>query len=76
MNFKSISTIIVIVINFTSFTLIPHNSNLVFSEVSESTLSDYEFHGYLEQIKGHLNASIINVQINNSIRSLPCITSY
>jgi hypothetical protein len=38
----------------------------VFSEVSESTISDYEFHGYLEQMKGHLDASIINVQSNNS----------
>ena len=67
MNFKSISTIIVIVINFTIFTIIPHNINLVFSEVSESTLSDYEFHGYLEQMKGHLDASIINIQNNNSV---------
>ena len=67
MNFKSISTIIVIVINIPIFTLIPHNINLVFSEVSESTLSDYEFHGYLEQMKGHLDASIINVQNNNSV---------
>jgi hypothetical protein len=39
----------------------------VFSEVSESTISDYEFHGYLEQMKGHLDASIINVQSNNSV---------
>ncbi|HEX7256802.1 MAG TPA: hypothetical protein VF242_01970 [Nitrososphaeraceae archaeon] len=38
----------------------------MFSEVSESTISDYEFHGYLEQMKGHLDASIINVQSNNS----------
>lgn len=66
MNFKSISTIFVILITFTIFTLIHYNSNLVFSEVSESTISDYEFHGYLEQMKGHLDASIINVQSNNS----------
>ena len=67
MNLKSISTIIVIVINFTIFTIIPHNINLVFSEVSESTLSDYEFHGYLAQMKGHLGASIIDIQNNNSV---------
>ena len=66
MNFKTISTIFVILITFTIFTLIHYNSNLVFSEVSESTISDYEFHGYLEQMKGHLDASIINVQSNNS----------
>ena len=66
MNFKTISTIFVILITFTIFTLIHHNTNLVFSEVSESTISDYEFHGYLEQMKGHLDASIINVQSNNS----------
>lgn len=67
MNFKSISTIFVILINFTIFTLIHYNSSLVFSEVSESSISDHEFHGYLEQMKGHLDASIINVQSNNSI---------
>jgi hypothetical protein len=66
MNFKTISTIFVILITFTIFTLIHYNSNLVFSEVSESTISEYEFHGYLEQMKGHLDASIINVQSNNS----------
>ena len=66
MNFKTISTIFVILITFTIFTLIHYNTNLVFSEVSESTISDYEFHGYLEQMKGHLDASIINVQSNNS----------
>ena len=66
MNFKTISTIFVMLITFTIFPLIHYNSNLVFSEVSESTISDYEFHGYLEQMKGHLDASIINVQSNNS----------
>jgi len=66
MNFKTISTIFVMLITFTIFTLIHCNSNLVFSEVLESTISDYEFHGYLEQMKGHLDASIINVQSNNS----------
>ena len=67
MNFKPISTIFVILITFTIFTLIHYNSNLVFSEVSESTISEYEFHGYLEQMKGHLDASIINIQNNNSV---------
>ena len=66
MNFKSISTISEILINFTIFTLIHYNSNLVVFSISESTISDYEFHGYLEQMKGHLDASIINVQGNNS----------
>ena len=35
---------------------------LVSSVYAQSTLSNYEFHGYLEQIVGHLDASIINVQ--------------
>jgi len=39
----------------------------VFAQSIESTISDYEFHGYLEQMKGHLDASIINVQSNNSV---------
>src|SRR5215204_934481 len=67
MNFIFISAIFVILISITIITLIHHNSNLVFAESLESTISDYEFHGYLEQMKGHLDASIINVQSNNSV---------
>src|SRR5215213_486093 len=62
MNFIFISAIFVILISITIITLIHHNSNLVFAESLESTISDYEFHGYLEQMKGH-----INVQSNNSV---------
>src|SRR5215203_2956495 len=68
MNFIFISAIFVILISIiTIFTLIHHNSNLVFAQSIESTISDYEFYGYLEQMKGHLDASIINVQSNNSV---------
>ena len=67
MNFIFISAIFVILISITIITLIHHNSNLVLAESLESTISDYEFHGYLEQMKGHLDASIINVQSNNSV---------
>ena len=70
MNFIFISTIFVILISITIITLIHHNSNLVFAESLESTISDYEFHGYLEQMKGHLDASIINVQSNNSVLAI------
>jgi hypothetical protein len=45
------------------------NNNFLFSVEAQqpSTISDHEFHGYLEQMKGHLDASILNVQNNNSI---------
>ncbi len=42
----------------------------MFVESPQFTGSDYEFHGYLEHMKGHLNASIINVQSNNSVLDL------
>src|SRR5215212_1603981 len=45
------------------------NNNFLFSVEAQqpSTISDHEFHGYLEQMKGHLDASILNVQNNNSV---------
>jgi hypothetical protein len=45
------------------------NNNFLFSVEAQqpSTISDHEFHGYLEQMKGHLDASILNVQNNNRI---------
>jgi len=45
------------------------NNNFLFSVEAQqpSTISDHEFHGYLEQMIGHLDASILNVQNNNSI---------
>jgi hypothetical protein len=35
--------------------------------LKHNTLSDHELNGYLEQMIGHLEASIINVQSNNSV---------
>src|SRR5215204_7203870 len=45
------------------------NNNFLFSVEAQqpSTISDHEFHGYLEQMIGHLDASILNVQSNNSV---------
>ena len=70
MNLKfSLTTIfaISVVVYFTIFPSLYSNSNLFSSvEAQQSTISDHELHGYLEQMKGHLDASIINVQSNNS----------
>jgi hypothetical protein len=37
------------------------NNNFLFSVEAQqpSTISDHEFHGYLEQMKGHLDAIIV-----------------
>ncbi|HEU4482885.1 MAG TPA: hypothetical protein VFR65_07505, partial [Nitrososphaeraceae archaeon] len=43
------------------------NNNLFSVEAQKFTISDHEFHGYLEQMIGHLDASILNVQNNNSL---------
>src|SRR5215203_1002593 len=44
--------------NFFFFSVVPQQP---------SPISIHEFHGYLEQMIGHLDASILNVQNNNSI---------
>jgi hypothetical protein len=62
-----LTTIFAISVYFTIFPSLYSDSNLFSSvEAQQSTLSDYEFHNYLEQMIGHLDASIINVQSNNS----------
>jgi hypothetical protein len=70
----TISAISVIAIYFTILSSLYSDSNLFYSSFSivkaqqqQSSISDHEFHGYLEQMKGHLDASIINVQSNNSV---------
>jgi hypothetical protein len=62
-------SIIYFTIIFSSSSSSYSNNNFLFSVEAQqpSTISDHEFHGYLEQMKGHLDASILNVQNNNSI---------
>ena len=69
MKLKFILTkIFAISVYFTIFPSLYSDSNLFSSvEAQQSSLSDYEFHDYLEQMIGHLDASIINVQSNNSV---------
>src|SRR5687768_5756374 len=62
-----LTTIFAISVYFTIFPSLYSDSNLSsYVEAQQSTLSDYELHNYLEQMIGHLDASIINVQSNNS----------
>jgi hypothetical protein len=49
------------------FSSLYSNNNLFSAEAQQFTISDHEFHGYLEQMIGHLDASILNVQNNNSL---------
>lgn len=60
-----------VVVYFTIFPSLYSDSNLFSSFVVQAqqstTISDHELHGYLEQMNGHLDASIINVQGNNSV---------
>ena len=67
MSLKLILTIFAISIYFTIFSLLYSDSNLFAVEAQQSPISDHEFHGYLEQMIGHLDASILNVQNNNSV---------
>jgi hypothetical protein len=70
MNLKIILTTIFI-ISIVCLIILPSlysNSNLFSSvKAQQYTISDHELHGYLKQMKGHLDASIINVQSNNSV---------
>ena len=62
-----------VVVYFTIFPSLYSDSNLfssssfVVQAQQSTTISDHELHGYLEQMNGHLDASIINVQGNNSV---------
>ena len=70
MTLKLILTTIIIIplLYFTITTSLYSNNDIVsFVYAQHSTLSDHELHGYLEQMIGHLDASIINVQSNNSV---------
>lgn len=74
MSLKVISTIFAIsIIYFTiifssSASLYLDSNFLFFVEAQQPfTISDHEFHAYLEQMIGHLDASILNVQNNNSV---------
>ena len=67
MNLKVLTSIFAIPIYFTIFSSLYFNNLLFSAEAQQSTISDHEFHGYLEQMIGHLDASILNVQNNNSL---------
>ncbi len=64
---KLILTIFAISVYFTIFSSLYFHGNLFAVEAQQSTISDHEFHGYLEQMIGHLDASVENVQNNNSV---------
>ena len=68
----TISAISVIAVYFTIFASSLYSDSNLFSfvDAQQSAISDHEFHGYLEQMKGHLDASIINVQSNNSVLAI------
>ena len=67
MSLKLILTIFAISVYFTIFSSLYSHGNLFAVEAQQSTISDHEFHGYLEQMIGHLDASVENVQNNNSV---------
>ncbi len=67
MSLKVLLTIFAISIYFTIFSPLYSNNNLFSVDAQKFTISDHEFHGYLEQMIGHLDASILNVQNNNSL---------
>jgi hypothetical protein len=46
--------------------LIYFDKNYFSSRAQQLVISDYDFNNYIEQMKGHLDASIINVQNNNT----------
>lgn len=47
-------------------TLLYFDKNFLSVGAQQSIVSDYDFNNYIEQMNGHLDASIINVQNNNT----------
>ena len=67
MSLKLILTIFAISVYFTISSSLYFHNNLFAVEAQQYTIRDHEFHGYLEQMIGHLDASVENVQNNNSV---------
>ncbi|MGZ5551532.1 MAG: hypothetical protein ACXWE7_12180 [Nitrososphaeraceae archaeon] len=67
MSLKLILTIFAISVYFTISSSLYFHNNLFAVEAQQYTISDHEFHGYLEQMIGHLDASVENVQNNNNV---------
>ena len=67
MSLQVLFTIFALSIYFVIFSSLYSDSNLFSVEAQPSTVSDHEFHGYIEQMIGHLDASILNVQNNNGV---------
>ena len=49
---------------------LPFDHDIVHAQNINSKLSDYEFHSYIEQMIGHLNASVENKQNNNTMLAI------
>jgi hypothetical protein len=67
MSLKLILTIFAISAYFTISSSLYFHNNLFAVEAQPYTIRDHEFHGYLEQMIGHLDASVENIQNNNSV---------
>ena len=67
MSFKLILPVLAISIYFFVFPSLDSDNNLFAVEAQQHTISDQEFHGYIEQMIGHLDASVENVQNNNNL---------
>src|ERR687897_706406 len=61
MSLQVLSTIFALAIYFVIFSSLYSDNNLFSVEAQPSIISDHEFHGYIEQMIGHLDASILNV---------------
>ena len=67
MSFKLSLSILAISIYFSIFLSLDSDNNLFIVEAQQHTISDQELHGYIEQMIGHLDASVENVQNNNNV---------
>ena len=67
MSFKLSLPILAISIYFSIFLSLDSDNNLIAVEAQQHTISDQEFHNYIEQMIGHLDASVENVQNNNNL---------
>ena len=67
MSFKLSLLVLAISIYFSIFLSLDSNNNLFALEAQQHTISDQELHGYIEQMIGHLDASVENVQNNNNM---------
>ena len=68
-NFSSLFILSIIIVSII-YLVMDHKLNVSIYAQSNETVSDSEFHAYIEQMRGHISASIENKEENNTLLAI------